>query len=45
MAEHRDDWFPLVCDSSAFIIDMVIKSNRHKPRKSPSSLAQEAGEI
>jgi hypothetical protein len=42
MAEHRDDWFPLVCDSSAFIIDMVIKSNRHKPRKSPSSLAQEA---
>lgn len=45
MTEHRDDWFPLVCDSSAFIIDMVIKSNRHNPKRSTNigSLAKEAG--
>jgi len=44
MTEHRDDWFPLICDSSAFIIDMVIKSNRHNPKRSTNigSLAKEA---
>lgn len=44
MDEHRDDWFPLVCDSSAVIIDMVIKSNRHRPKPSTDigDLAQQA---
>lgn len=32
MQEHYDDWFPILCDSSAFIIDKVIKSNRHRDR-------------
>ena len=27
---HFDDWFPLMCDNSAFVIDKVIKSNRHR---------------
>lgn len=27
MSEHRDDWFPLLCDNSAYFINMVIKSN------------------
>ena len=31
-AERFDDWFPVLCDSGAFIIREVIKSNRHKPR-------------
>ena len=30
---HFDDWFPLLCDSAAFVIQEVIKSNRHKPTK------------
>lgn len=32
MVHHYDDWFPLLCDNSAFIIDKVIKSNRHRER-------------
>lgn len=32
-AEKFDDWFPLMCDSASFIIDKVIKSNRHKAVK------------
>ena len=31
---HRfDDWFPLLCDNSAYIIGEYIKSNRHRSRK------------
>lgn len=30
---HFEDWFPLLCDSSSFVIDKVIKSNRHRPSK------------
>ena len=29
-----DDWFPLLCDNSAFVIDKYVKSQRH--RKKPS---------
>ena len=29
MRERFDDWFPLLCDNSAYIIDSYIKSNRH----------------
>lgn len=29
--EHRyEDWFPLLCDNSAFIVDKYIKSNRQR---------------
>ena len=29
---RRDDWYPLLCDSCAYIIGQVIKSLRHKIR-------------
>ncbi|MET2064577.1 hypothetical protein ABXM48_13300, partial [Enterococcus faecium] len=29
MSERFDDWFPLLCDNSAYIIGQYIKSNRH----------------
>lgn len=28
-----EDWFPLLCDNSAYIIGEYIKSNRHRSRK------------
>ena len=30
MHERFDDWFPLLCDNSAYIVDSYIKSNRHR---------------
>lgn len=30
MQEHYDDWFPLLCDNSAYVIGQVIKSQRHR---------------
>lgn len=30
MMERFDDWFPLLCDNSAYIMGTVIKSYRHK---------------
>lgn len=39
--EHYDDWFPLLCDSAAFIIREVIKSNRHRPRISIGRTVEE----
>lgn len=30
--ERFDDWFPLVCDNCAFVIDMQIRSQRHGMR-------------
>lgn len=30
MSEHADDWFPLLCDNSAYFIGQVIKSVRHR---------------
>lgn len=34
-----DDWFPLLCDNSAYIMNAVIKSNRHasSPRINPDT--------
>lgn len=29
-AEHFDDWFPLLCDNSAFVLGQYIKSVRHR---------------
>lgn len=27
---HFDDWFPLLCDNSAFVVSQYIKSQRHR---------------
>lgn len=30
---HRfEDWFPLLCDNSAYIVEMFVKSNRYDPK-------------
>lgn len=29
-----DDWFPLLCDNSAYIVNQYIKSNRHRACRS-----------
>lgn len=31
--ERFDDWFPLLCDNSAYIMGQYIRSNRHRQRK------------
>ena len=31
--EWFDDWFPLLCDNSAYVIGQYIESNRHRERK------------
>lgn len=33
-----ETWFPLLCDNAAFIIQAVIKSNRHKPSQYKSDI-------
>lgn len=30
MEEHYEDWFPLLCDNSSYIINQAIKSNRQR---------------
>lgn len=30
MEEHFDDWFPLLCDSCAYVVGQYIKSQRHR---------------
>ena len=35
-SEHFDDWFPLLCDSSAYVVGQYIKSQRHRALHSPS---------
>lgn len=42
MANRFDDWFPLLCDSSAFVINQYIKSARHREK---SKINFETGEI
>ncbi|MDN6166857.1 MAG: replication protein [Enterococcaceae bacterium] len=32
MRERYDDWFPLLCDNSAYIVEMFVKSNRYGKR-------------
>ncbi len=34
-ANRFDDWFPLLCDNSTFIIDKYIKSQRHRIQNVP----------
>lgn len=31
--ERFDDWFPLLCDNSAYILNSYIKSNRHRAER------------
>lgn len=33
MDERFEDWFPLLCDNSAYIMDSYIKSNRHRSER------------
>lgn len=37
--EHFDDWFPLLCDNSAYVVGNYIKSQRHRlhPTVDPST--------
>ena len=41
--EHFDDWFPLLCDNSAYVVNQYIKSQRH--RKVVHKVDPETGEI
>lgn len=50
--EHMDDWFPLLCDSCAFVISLFLKSKRHNPKHQSKMVVQdgvlvdkESGEI
>ena len=33
MSERFDDWFPLLCDSSAYVVGQYIKSQRHRAER------------
>lgn len=33
MENHYEDWFPLLCDNSAFIMEKVVNSNRYRYRE------------
>lgn len=44
--EHFDDWFPLLCDNSAYIMGEFIKSRRNRvPQKVEIMRVDENGEI
>lgn len=32
MAERFDDWFPLLCDNSSYVVGQYIKSQRHRSK-------------
>lgn len=36
-AERFDDWFPLLCDNSAYIVNQYIKSQRHRLKIDPDT--------
>lgn len=42
--EHFDDWFPLLCDSSAYVVGQYIKSQRHRAAITRKNSEQEEGE-
>ena len=48
--EHYEDWFPLLCDNSAYIMGQYIKSRRHRGGQSsevinPIKIDDETGEV
>ncbi len=46
MNERFEDWFPLLCDNSAYIINSVIKSNKFSLReKDVVSVDPDTGEV
>lgn len=48
MTERFDDWFPLLCDNSAYILDSLLKSRRHRIERQsirPIKVDPETGEI
>ena len=45
MNERFDDWFPLLCDSCAYVINQFLKSKRHNPHKNSVTFDCETGEI
>lgn len=44
MNEHFDDWFPILCDNSMFVVNSFIKSRRHR-QHTPLNICSETGEI
>ena len=44
-AERYDDWFPLLCDNSAYFIGEVIKSKRLDPSAAPLIVNRKTGEV
>lgn len=46
-AERFDDWFPLLCDNSAYIMGEYIKSRRHGSNQKPTTIIvdRETGEV
>jgi phenylpropionate dioxygenase-like ring-hydroxylating dioxygenase large terminal subunit len=45
MKNRYDDWFPLLCDNSAYVIGQYIKSIRHEGQAETPYLDPETGEI
>lgn len=45
MIERFDDWFPLLCDNSAYIMTSVLKSYRHRVKPLPKNVDAKTGEI
>lgn len=43
--EHFDDWFPLLCDNSAYIMGEFIKSRRNRLPLKVKEIDPETGEI
>lgn len=39
--QHFDDWFPLLCDNSAYVIGQYIKSQRHRCQTSREETGDE----
>lgn len=46
-AERFEDWYPLLCDSCAFVMNQFLKSKRHKPvlTDDKTIIDKETGEI
>lgn len=42
-SEHFDDWYPLLCDNSAYVVGLYIKSQRH--RKNHIIVDSDTGEV
>ena len=44
-ANRFDDWFPLLCDNSAYVVGQYIKSQRHRTQCCPPRIDPNTGEI